>query len=279
MGRGAGQCHFLVRFKNGPRRGAVRQWAFGGGRGRANDFHPSGGISLFRESLRQATRRRFRPLLVLEAGQNRGARVSGDGLGRSSSGAGCYRLLAPPGRAESGNGSGKTAAGQGAGGRTGGAAVLTISRSIRVSANSLHRMVNSASRSATQRLARATFGDPPRLDGAPPSSSVPFRGVRRTAATSSLRPRVRSGFAASSRPKNPRISPLPLTLAAEPSKAIWSSRLSPSPSSLTPALSTGDWALPGRRAGRKRHRWALLSPSGVVEIGHFPTGALARIGL
>src|SRR5471030_3464638 len=79
------------------------------------------------------------------------------------------------------------------------AAFFTISRSMRASASSLRNLVTSASSSGTERLPGATLGDVPRLAAATQLASVPLGMVRRNAASSSVRPCVRTSFTASSR--------------------------------------------------------------------------------
>lgn len=79
------------------------------------------------------------------------------------------------------------------------AAFFTISRSIRASASSLRSLLTSASSSGTERLPGATLGDVPRLAALTQLASVPFGMVRRNAASSSVRPCVRTSFIASSR--------------------------------------------------------------------------------
>src|SRR5450830_1325979 len=79
------------------------------------------------------------------------------------------------------------------------AAFFTISRSMRTSASSLRSLVTSASSSGTERLPGATLGDVPRLAAATQLASVPFGIVRRSAASSSVSPCVKTSFTASSR--------------------------------------------------------------------------------
>jgi hypothetical protein len=74
------------------------------------------------------------------------------------------------------------------------AAFFTISRSIWVSASSLRSLVTSASSSGTERLPGATLVDVPLLAFATQLASVAFGIVRRNAASSSVRPCVRTSL-------------------------------------------------------------------------------------